>query len=64
MFDRLGEGISNASGGKGASGGITFNVSAIDSESFGSFLESRGGRALRPVSYTHLLLQEVAIYQR
>lgn len=47
VFDRLGEGISNASGGKGASGGITFNVSAIDSESFGSFLESRGGRALR-----------------
>lgn len=47
VFDRLGEGISNASGGKGARGGITFNVSAIDSESFGSFLESRGGRALR-----------------
>lgn len=47
VFDRLGEGINNASGGKGASGGITFNVSAIDSESFGSFLESRGGRALR-----------------
>lgn len=47
VFDRLGEGISNASGGKGASGGITFNVNAIDSESFGSFLESRGGRALR-----------------
>lgn len=46
VFDRLGEGINNASGGKGASGGITFNVSAIDSESFGSFLESRGGRAL------------------
>lgn len=47
VFDRLGEGINNARGGKGASGGITFNVSAIDSESFGSFLESRGGRALR-----------------
>lgn len=47
VFDRLGEGINNASGGKGASGGITLNVSAIDSESFGSFLESRGGRALR-----------------
>ena len=47
VFDRLGEGINNASGGKSASGGITFNVSAIDSESFGSFLESRGGRALR-----------------
>lgn len=47
VFDRLGEGINNASGGKGVSGGITFNVSAIDSESFGSFLESRGGRALR-----------------
>ena len=47
VFDRLGEGINNANGGKGARGGITFNVSAIDSESFGSFLESRGGRALR-----------------
>lgn len=47
VFDRLGEGINNASGGKGARGGITFNVNAIDSESFGSFLESRGGRALR-----------------
>lgn len=47
VFDRLGEGISNASGGKGARDGITLNVSAIDSESFGSFLESRGGRALR-----------------
>lgn len=47
VFDRLGEGINNASGGKGAIGGITLNVSAIDSESFGSFLESRGGRALR-----------------
>lgn len=47
VFDRLGEGISNASGGKGASGGLTLNVNAIDSESFGSFLESRGGRALR-----------------
>lgn len=47
VFDRLGEGINNANGGKGASGGITFNVNAIDSESFGSFLESRGGRALR-----------------
>lgn len=47
VFDRLGEGINNASGGKGASGGLTLNVSAIDSESFGSFLESRGGRALR-----------------
>lgn len=47
VFDRLGEGINNASGGKGASGGITFNVSAIDAESFGSFLETRGGRALR-----------------
>ena len=47
VFDRLGEGINNASGGKGASGGITLNVNAIDSESFGSFLESRGGRALR-----------------
>ena len=47
VFDRLGEGISRSNGGMGAGGGITFNVSAIDAESFGSFLETRGGRALR-----------------
>ena len=47
VFDRLGEGINRSNGGIGAGGGITFNVSAIDAESFGSFLETRGGRALR-----------------
>lgn len=47
VFDRLGEGISRSNGGMGAGGGITLNVSAIDAESFGSFLETRGGRALR-----------------
>jgi putative tail length tape measure protein len=47
VFDRLGEGISRSNGGMGAGGGVTLNVSAIDAESFGSFLETRGGRALR-----------------
>ena len=47
VFDRLGEGISRSNGGMGAGGGITLNVSTIDAESFGSFLETRGGRALR-----------------
>ena len=47
VFDRLGEGINRSNGGMGAGGGITLNVSSIDAESFGSFLETRGGRALR-----------------
>lgn len=47
VFDRLGEGINRSNGGMGAGGGLTLNVSAIDAESFGSFLETRGGRALR-----------------
>ena len=47
VFDQLGEGINRSNGGMGAGGGITLNVSAIDAESFGSFLETRGGRALR-----------------
>lgn len=47
VFDRLGEGINRSNGGMGAGGGITLNVSAIDAESFGSFLETRGGQALR-----------------
>lgn len=47
VFDRLGEGINRSNGGMGSGGGITLNVSAIDAESFGSFLETRGGRALR-----------------
>lgn len=47
VFDRLGEGINRSNSGMGVGGGITLNVSAIDAESFGSFLETRGGRALR-----------------
>ena len=47
VFDRLGDGINRSNGGMGAGGGITLNVSAIDAESFGSFLETRGGQALR-----------------
>lgn len=47
VFDRLGEGINRSNGGMGAGGGLTLNVSAIDADSFGSFLETRGGRALR-----------------
>ena len=47
VFDRVGEGINRSNSGMGAGGGITLNVSAIDAESFGSFLETRGGRALR-----------------
>lgn len=47
VFDKLGEGINRSNGGMGAGGGITLNVSAIDAESFGSFLETRGGQALR-----------------
>lgn len=47
VFDRLGEGINRSNSGMGAGGGITLNVSAIDAESFGSFLETRGGQALR-----------------
>lgn len=46
VFDRLGDGINRANGGAGT-GGDTININAIDAESFGGFLESRGGRALR-----------------
>ena len=46
VFDRLGEGINRSNGGAGT-GGATININAIDAESFGGFLESRGGRALR-----------------
>lgn len=46
VFRRLGEGI-NRAGGNGVGGGITLNVNAIDAQSFGDFLESRGGRAVR-----------------
>ena len=46
VFDRLGDGINRANGGAGT-GGATININAIDAESFGGFLESRGGIALR-----------------
>lgn len=46
VFSRLGEGI-NRAGGNGVGGGLTLNVNAIDAQSFGDFLESRGGRAVR-----------------
>lgn len=46
VFSRLGEGI-NRAGGNGVGGGITLNVNALDAQSFGDFLESRGGRAMR-----------------
>ena len=46
VFDRLGDGINRANSGAGT-GGATININAIDAESFGGFLESRGGRALR-----------------
>ena len=46
VFDRLGDGINRANGGAGT-GGATININAIDAESFGGFLESRGGRVLR-----------------
>lgn len=46
VFDQLGDGINRANGGAGT-GGATININAIDAESFGGFLESRGGRALR-----------------
>ena len=46
VFSRLGEGI-NRAGGNGVGGGLTLNVNAIDAQSFGDFLDSRGGRALR-----------------
>lgn len=46
VFSRLGEGI-NRAGGNGVGGGLTLNVNAIDAQSFGDFLESRGGRAIR-----------------
>lgn len=46
VFDRLGDGINRANGGAGT-GGATININAIDAESFGGFLETRGGRALR-----------------
>ena len=44
-YDEMGAGIARAGG--GATGGITFNVSAIDAHSFGDWLENSAGRSLR-----------------
>ena len=44
-YDEMGAGIARASG--GATGGITFNVSAMDAHSFGDWLENSAGRSLR-----------------
>lgn len=44
-YNEMGAGIARANG--GAAGGITLNVSALDAESFGNWLESKGGRVLR-----------------
>ena len=45
-YDEMGAGIARAGGG-GATGGITFNVSAMDAHSFGDWLENSAGRSLR-----------------
>ena len=45
-YDEMGAGIARAGGG-GATGGITFNVSAMDANSFGDWLENSAGRSLR-----------------
>ena len=44
-YDEIGGGIARAGG--GATGGITFNVSAMDAHSFGDWLENSAGRSLR-----------------
>lgn len=44
-YDEIGSGIARAGGGAGS--GITFNVSAMDSQSFGDWLENSAGRSLR-----------------
>ena len=44
-YDEMGAGIARAGG--GATGGITFNVSAMDARSFGDWLENSAGRSLR-----------------
>lgn len=44
-YDEIGSGIARAGGGAG--GGITFNVSAMDAQSFGDWLENSAGRSLR-----------------
>lgn len=44
-YDEIGGGIVRAGGGVGS--GITFNVSAMDAQSFGDWLENSAGRSLR-----------------
>ena len=44
-YDEIGSGIARAGGGAGS--GITFNVSAMDGQSFGDWLENSAGRSLR-----------------
>ena len=44
-YDEMGAGIARAGG--GATGGITFNVSAMDANSFSDWLENSAGRSLR-----------------
>lgn len=44
-YDEMGAGIARAGG--SATGGITFNVSAMDANSFGDWLENSAGRSLR-----------------
>lgn len=43
VFDQMGEGINRAGGG----GNITLNISTMDAQSFGSWLQSKGGQILR-----------------
>ena len=44
-YDEIGSGIARAGGGAGS--GITFNISAMDAQSFGDWLENYAGRSLR-----------------
>lgn len=44
-YDEIGGGIARAGGAAGS--GITFNVSAMDAQSFGDWLENSAGRSLR-----------------
>lgn len=44
-YDEIGSGIARAGGSAGS--GITFNVSAMDAQSFGDWLENSAGRSLR-----------------
>lgn len=44
-YDEIGGGIARANG--GGAGNITFNVSAMDAQSFGTWLENSAGRSLR-----------------